>query len=105
MALFIRWGEEVPARPRPEIADQIPGQQNAVRERVRIWKMGCWRMEGVGVGEVAVAVVRSSEFEIMKACFEVGEFELDDSLEKVEIVKSSSFEEGGEIEGVDMLTE
>jgi hypothetical protein len=40
MALFIRCGEEVPARPRPEIADQIPGQQNAVMERVRIWKMG-----------------------------------------------------------------
>ena len=40
MALFIKWVEEVPARPRPEIADQIPGQQKAVMERVRIWKMG-----------------------------------------------------------------
>jgi hypothetical protein len=45
MALFIRWGEEVPARPRPEIADQIPGQQNAVMEMVKIWKMGDWVSE------------------------------------------------------------
>jgi hypothetical protein len=47
----------------------------------------------------------SSEVEIVKACFGVGEVGLDDSLESVEIVISSSFEEGGDIEGVDILAE
>jgi hypothetical protein len=98
MALLIRWGEEVPARPRPEIADQIPGQQKAVRERVRIWKMGDW------VNEVGVVVV-SSEFEIMKSSFEVGEVGLESSWEIGEMVNSSSFEGGGEIDGVDILAE
>ena len=47
----------------------------------------------------------SSVFEIerVKSCFGVGEAGPDDSLEIVEIVKSS-FEEGGEINGVDILT-
>jgi len=48
-------------------------------------------------------VVVSSEFEIVKSRFGVGEVGLDSSLEIVEIVKSS-FEEGGEINGVDILT-
>jgi hypothetical protein len=99
MALLIRWGEEVPARPRPEIADQIPGQQKAVRERARIWKTGEW------VSEVGSRGVVSSEFEIVKSCFEVGEVGLDESWERVEMVISSSFEGGGEIDGVDMLAE
>jgi hypothetical protein len=49
-------------------------------------------------------VVVSSEVEIVKACFGVGEVGLDDSLEIVEIVKSS-FEEGGGVDGVDILAE
>jgi hypothetical protein len=52
-----------------------------------------------------VVVVVSSEVEIVKACFGVGEVGLDDSLESVEIMISSSFEEGGEVDGVDILAE
>jgi hypothetical protein len=51
-------------------------------------------------------VVVSFVFEIekVKSCFGVGEAGPDDSLEIVEIVKFS-FEEGGEINGVDILAE